>query len=160
MGSEMCIRDSSPFANVLQLTDCARSALAASGLSRILLLLADRTHTRLSAQQAAGLPTHAIQLQLDPNHSQVLRRLLAQPGQLHLTPTNTAQFSALLPGTLKTLFAGENLLLRSLATKGRVVMLVIADQQGAPISDIRLQAFSKTVQCIERALVTFTQRQA
>ena len=160
---EQCARllaTPSPFANVLQLTDCARSALAASGLSRILLLLADRTHTRLSAQQAAGLPAHAIQLQLDPNHSQVLRRLLAQPGQLHLTPANTAQFSALLPGTLKTLFAGENLLLRSLATKGRVVMLVIADQQGAPISDIRLQAFSKTVQCIERALVTFTQRQA
>lgn len=150
----------SPFANVLQLTDRARAALLASGFPRVLLLLADRNHTRLIAQQAAGLPVEAGQLRLEPAHSQVLKRLLAQPGQLRLSPANMAQFSALLPGSLKALFAGEHLLLRSLASNGRVVMLLIVDQNGGAISDGQLQVFSKTAQCIERALSSFARRGA
>lgn len=148
----------SGFANVLQLTDCARAALQAAGMQRILVLLADRTQSRLLAQQAAGLPAEAAQLRLDPAHSQVLQRLLSQPGQLRLSPANIAQFSALLPGSLKALFSGEHLLLRSLASNGRVVMLLVADQQGAPISDSQLQVFGKTAQCIERALASFARR--
>lgn len=148
----------SPFANVLQLTDCARAALLASGFPRVLLLLADRTHTRLFTQQAAGLPVEAGQLRLEPAHSQVLKRLLAQPGQLRLSPANVAQFSALLPGSLKALFPGEHLLLRSLANNGRVVMLLIVDQNGDAISDSQLQVFTKTAQCIERALASFARR--
>lgn len=150
----------SPFANVLQLTDCARAALQASGFSRVLLLLADRTHTRLIAQQAAGLPVEAGQLRLEAAHSQVLKRLLTQPGQLRLSPANMAQFSALLPGSLKALFAGEHLLLRSLANNGRVAILLIVDQNGAAISDMQLQVFGKTAQCIERALASFARRGA
>lgn len=150
----------SPFANVLQLTDCARAALIASGFKRVLLLLADRNHTRLIAQQAAGLPVEAGQLRLEPAHSQVLKRLLTQPGQLRLNPANMAQFSALLPGSLKALFTGEHLLLRSLASNGRVVMLLIVDQNGGAISDSQLQVFSKTAQCIERALTSFARRGA
>lgn len=158
---EQCSRllaPTTPFANVIQLTDCARTALVASGMPRVLLLLADRNHTRLIAQQAAGLPDGAAQLRLDPTHSQVLRKLLAQPGQLRMTPANIAQFSALLPGQLKTLFPSEHLLLRSLASNERVVMLLVADQNGAPISDQQLQVFGKTVQCIERGLATFARR--
>lgn len=154
------LSEPSPFANVLQLTDCARQALQASGTRRLLLLLADRNHTRLMAQQSLGLPIEAGQLRLDPAQSQVLRRLLGQPGQLRLTPANVAQFSALLPGNLKALFPSEHLLLRSLANNGRVVMLLVADLQGAPISDAQLQIFSKTAQCIERALGTFAKRGA
>lgn len=160
---QQCTRllaEPAPFANVLQLTDCARQALTAGGMRRVLLLLADRNHTRLIAQQSAGLPVEAGQLRLDPAHSQVLRRLLGQPGQLRLTPTNVAQFSALLPGSLKALFPSEHLLLRSLASNGRVVMLLVADQQGAPIGDAQLQVFGKTVQCIERALGNFAKRGA
>jgi HD-like signal output (HDOD) protein len=150
----------SPFANVLQLTDSACQALQAGGMQRVMVLLADRTHSRLQTQQVAGLPAAAAQLRLDPAHSQVLRRLLAEPGQLRLSPANLAQVSALLPGTLKALFNGEHLLLRSLASNGRVVMLLVADQGGGDIAATSLQVFGKTVQCIERALATFARRGA
>jgi len=39
-------------------------------------------------------------------------------------------------------------------------MLLAADQAGAPISELSLQAFEKTVQCIERAMVNFAKRSA
>lgn len=150
----------SPFANVLQLTDSACQALQACGMQRIMVLLADRSHSRLLAQQVAGLPGAAAQLRLDPAQSQVLRRLLAEPGQLRLSPANLAQVSALLPGSLKALFNGEHLLLRSLASNGRVVMLLVVDQGGGEIGTVPLQAFAKTVQCIERGLATFARRGA
>lgn len=152
------IREPSDFSNSQQLTACARDALQACGLQRILLLLADRQHTRLQAQQSAGLDKAALGLNLDPAKSQILRRLLSQPGQLRLTPDNAAQYSALLPGELKALFVGEHLLLRSLANNGRVVMLLLADQGGQPFTESGLQAFAKTVQCIERALSNFSKR--
>jgi len=148
----------SPFSNVLQLTDCANQALQACGMQRVLILLADRHHTRLQAQQQSGLEQTAARLSLDPQHSQVLRRLLSAPTQLRLTPANIAQFSALLPGTLKTLFPSEHLLLRSLASNNRVVMLILADQNGRALNEASVQAFGKTVQCIERALASFAQR--
>jgi len=148
----------SSFGNVLQLTHCAKQALLACGMSRQLLLLADRSHSRLLVQQHAGLDPAAASLSLDPQQSQVLRRLLGSPGQLRLTPANIAQFSALLPGSLKALFPSEHLLLRSLASNERVVMLVVADQAGAPLSDAQVQVFGKTIQCIERALTTFARR--
>lgn len=152
------LAEPSSFANVLQLTACARDALQACGMQRILVLLADRTHTRLQVQQAAGLDASAASLSLDPTQSQVLRRLLDAPGQLRLTPGNVAQFSALLPGHLKALFPSEHLLLRSLANNGRVVLLLVADQGGQPLNDVSLQAVGKTAQCIERALGSFSRR--
>lgn len=148
----------SSFTNVPQLTACARDALQACGLERILLMLADRNHSRLQTQQQVGLGAGALKLALDPSQSQVLRRLLGEPGQLRLTPANVAQFSALLPGNLKALFPSEHILLRSVASNGRVVMLVVADQGGQPLNDLCLQAFGKTVQCIERALASFSRR--
>ncbi|AOE87768.1 histidine kinase [Pseudomonas sp. TCU-HL1] len=152
------IREPSPFTNVVQLSACTRDALESGGMRRVLILLADRTHSRLLAQQQAGLPKEANGLQLDAGQSQVLRRLLSQPGQLRLGPENAAQFSALLPGQLKSLFPGHHLLLRSIAVNGRVAMLVIADQDGAPFADLSLRAFAKTAQCIERALASFARR--
>ena len=152
------LAEPSGFTNVPQLTACARDALQACGMQRILVLLADRTHTRLQVQQLAGLDASAAMLSLDPAQSQVLRRLLSAPGQLRLTPDNVAQFSALLPGNLKALFPSEHLLMRSLANNGRVVLLLIADQGGQPLNDLSLQAVSKTAQCIERALSSFSRR--
>lgn len=148
----------SPFSNVLQLTDCANQALQAGGMQRVLILLADRNHTRLQAQQQTGLEHTAARLSLDPQHSQVLRRLLSAPAQLRLTPANIAQFSALLPGALKSLFPSEHLLIRSLASNNRVVMLILADQNGLSMTEAGVQAFGKTVQCIERALASFAKR--
>ncbi|MDT4847122.1 hypothetical protein FQZ97_811710 [compost metagenome] len=149
----------STFSNVVQLSACACQALQAAGMQRVLLLLMDRTHNRLITQQQAGLDQAAAGLTLDPQQSQVLRRLLQAPGQLRLTPGNIAQFSALLPGALKALLPSEHLLIRSLASNGRVVMIALADQMGAPISDTSLQAFGKTAQCIERALGSFAKRE-
>jgi hypothetical protein len=148
----------SPFGNVVQLTGCMRDALVACGMQRVLLLIADRNHSRLLAQQHAGLEQSASTLSLDPQHSQVLKRLLKEPGQLRLTPTNIAQFSALLPGALKALFPSEHLLIRSLANNGRVALIVLADQGGRAIDEAGLQAFGKTAQCIERGLGNFANR--
>jgi len=152
------LSEPTPFSNVLQLTATASQALACAGMQRALVLLFDRKQNRLVAQQSAGLPSDAARLTLTPEQSQIVRRLLDKPAQLRLQPANMAQFSALLPGSLKALFSGEHLLLRSLGIDGRVLMLVVSDQNGAPFSDTTLQTFAKTTQCIERALATFSRR--
>ena len=128
-------------------------------MQRSLVLLVDRKQNRLVAQQCVGLPGDAARLTLAPEQS---RRAspAGKPAQLRLQPANMAQFSALLPGGLKALFAGEHLLLRSLGVDGRVLMLVVADQNGAPLSDASVQTFAKTSQCIERALSLFGRRGA
>jgi hypothetical protein len=92
------------------------------------------------------------------SQSNVLQRLLAQQAQVRLTPANNAQFSALLPNNLRAHFSGEHLLLRSLVNNGRVIMIVVADQGGGPFSEITVQAFGKTAQCIEKALHSFSER--
>ncbi len=152
------LSEPTPFSNVLQLTATASQALSCAGMQRTLVLLFDRKQNRLVAQQSAGLPSDAARLTLIPEQSQIVRRLLEKPAQLRLQPANMAQFSALLPGSLKALFSGEHLLLRSLGIDGRVLMLVVSDQNGAPFSDTTLQTFAKTTQCIERALATFSRR--
>ncbi|MCQ2045596.1 signal transduction protein [Stutzerimonas stutzeri] len=152
------LSEPTPFSNVLQLTATASQALACAGMQRTLVLLFDRKQNRLVAQQSAGLPSDAARLTLTPEQSQIVRRLLEKPAQLRLQPANMAQFSALLPGSLKALFSGEHLLLRSLGIDGRVLMLVVSDQNGVPFSDTTLQTFAKTTQCIERALATFSRR--
>lgn len=153
----LLLKEPSAFANVVQLTASARDAIQACGMRRTLILMLDRSSGRLLAQQAAGLK-HTAGLSLDPSQSQILKRLLAQAGQLRLTPANAAQFSAFLPGQLKGLFTGEHLILRSIASHDRVAMLVVTDQDGLPFSEVSLQAFGKTVQCIERALGHFARR--
>ncbi len=152
------LADPTPYDNVLQLTATASRALACGGMQRLLLLFVDRKQQRLVTQQTSGLPREAGRTILDPGQSQVLRRLLEKPVLLRLRPDNVAQFSALLPGPVKALFPGEHLLLRSVGHEGRVVMLLVADQDGAAIGDTALQTFNKTVQCIERALATFSRR--
>jgi hypothetical protein len=147
-----------PYDNVVQLTATACKALSCAGMQRVLLMLVDRKHQRLVSQQTSGLPHEGARLALDANQSQVLRRLLEKPVLLRLKPDNVAQFSALLPGTLKALFPSEHVLLRSVGHEGRVVMLLVADQSNTAFSEVGLQAFTKTVQCIERALATYSKR--
>jgi hypothetical protein len=148
----------SRFTNAIHLTTSARDALVACGMRRVMILMADRTHTQLRVHQTAGLPVEASGLNFVVSQSAVLQRLLAQQAQVRLTPLNNAQFSALLPNSLRSQFSGEHLLLRSLLNNGRVIMIVVADQGGGPFSDITLQAFGKTAQCIEKALHSFSQR--
>ena len=83
-----------------------------------------------------------------------------QAGQLRITPQNNSQFAALLPAPLRALFRSEHVLLRSLAVNDQVLMLLVADQACRPMADISVQAFGKTVQCIERALSLFANRKA
>jgi hypothetical protein len=147
-----------PYDNIVQLTATACKALTCAGMQRVLLMLVDRKQQRLVSQQASGLPHEGARLALDANQSQVLRRLLEKPVLLRLKPDNVAQFSALLPGTLKALFPSEHVLLRSVGHEGRVVMLLVADQSNTAFSEVGLQAFTKTVQCIERALATYSKR--
>lgn len=148
----------SPFTNAMHLTTSARDALVACGMRRVMILMADRTHANLRVHQTAGLPKEVAGLNLVVSQSTVLQRLLAQQAQVRLTPANNAQFSALLPASLRSQFGGEYLLLRSLVNNGRVIMIVVADQGGGPFSEITVQAFGKTAQCIEKALHSFSHR--
>ena len=148
----------SRFTNAMHLTTSARDALVACGMRRVMILMADRTHANLRVHQTAGLPKEVAGLNLVVSQSTVLQRLLAQQAQVRLTPANNAQFSALLPASLRAQFSGEHLLLRSLVNNGRVIMIVVADQGGGPFSEITVQAFGKTAQCIEKALHNFSHR--
>ncbi|MGF6128618.1 hypothetical protein QF019_003842 [Pseudomonas frederiksbergensis] len=148
----------SRFTNAMHLTSSARDALVACGMRRVMILMADRTHANLRVHQTAGLPKEAAGLNFVVSQSSVLQRLLSQQAQVRITPANNAQFSALLPASLRAQFGGEHLLLRSLVNNGRVIMIVVADQGGGPFSEITVQAFGKTAQCIEKALHSFSTR--
>lgn len=152
------IGEPSPFENALQLIATAAAALQHAGMQRVLLLQLERSQHYLVAQQACGLPDAARKLTLEPAKSKVLQRMMEKPLQLHLTPENMARFSALLPGSLKALFPGEELLLRSVALDGRVVLLVVADQDGALFNETCVETFGKTIQYLERALLAFSKR--
>ena len=148
----------SAFTNPMHLTTCAREALLACGMRRMMLLTPDKTSTTLSVNQMAGLAKTALDLNLNISESTALQRLMTQPAQVRLTPENNAVISAVLPYSLRSLFPGEHLLLRSLSSNGRVVMLILADQGGGPLSETSVQAFGKTAQCIEKALNSFSTR--
>ena len=152
------LEEPSAFANPMHLTLCAREALQACGMRRIILLMADKTSSILRPFQLLGVPKTAFDMTLNVSDSTGLQRLMAQPTHLRLTPENNAVISAALPDDLRSLFPGEHLLVRSLSNNGRVVMLVLADQDGGPFSETSVQAFGKTAQCIEKALNTFTAR--
>ena len=148
----------SAFTNPMHLTTCAREALLACGMRRVMLLMADKTSTILSVNQLAGLGKTAFDLNVNVAESTALQRLMTQPAQVRLTPENNTVISAVLPHSLRSLFPGEHLLLRSLSNNGRVVMLILADQGGGPFSETSVQAFGKTAQCIEKALNSFSTR--
>ncbi len=154
------LAEPSRFTNAMHLTGVARDALSSCGLRRVMILMADRTQSTLRVHQIAGLAKESASLVLKVSPSPVLQRLLNQPAQIRLTPANNAQFSALLPANLRAQFPGTHLLLRSLSCNGRVIMLVLADQGGGPFSEMTVQAFGKTAQCIEKALHAFTNRGA
>ncbi|MHC6227697.1 HDOD domain-containing protein [Pseudomonas sp. X10] len=150
----------SPFGNTIHLSTHAKRALMSCGMRRVLLLMLDKGNNSLRTQQSAGLPKEVEALNLPIEESKLLQRLMSQAAQLRLTPENHTQFSNLMPAPLRALFKSQHLLLRSVAVNGQVLMLVIADQDGKPLADISLQAFGKTVQCIERALAAFGNRNA
>ncbi|EGH94654.1 HDOD domain-containing protein [Pseudomonas syringae] len=154
------LQEPSPFINAMHLTTTARDAFMSCGMERVMLLMLDKTSTVLRVNQTAGLPAEAAAMQLFTKESTVLQRLLTQPTQLRMMPANIAQFSALLPAPLKTLFSGQHWLIRSLSNNGKVMLLVVADQGGGALSEISVQAFGKTAQCIERALGIFSHRKA
>lgn len=153
------ITEPSPFDNALQLLATAASALQHAGMRRALLLQLERSQQCLVSQHAYGLADAANKLSLAPEKSKVLQRMMEKPLLLRLTPDNIAHFSALLPGALKAVFPSEHLLLRSIVLEGgRLVMLVVADQDGAVLDENGIETFSKTIQYLERALLAFSKR--
>ncbi|MCX5508830.1 HDOD domain-containing protein [Pseudomonas sp. BJa3] len=148
----------SPFSNTVHLATQAREALLACGMQRLMLLSLDKATDHLRVQQTAGLPKEASVIALPIAQNKLLQKLMSKAGQLRLTPENHAQFTALLPAPLRAFFRSEHLLLRSLAVGDQVLMLAVADQDGKPLADVSVQAFGKTVQCIERALAIFGNR--
>jgi hypothetical protein len=152
------VKTPTPFTNGIQLTACARDALAACGLSRLILLTPDADQALLISQGIHGLPEAAKGLQLPINHHPLLRKLMSDPAQLRITPENSAQFRPHLPGNLQALFPHSHMVLRSIGSKGRVSMLVIIDKGGEPFSEQDQQAINKTVTCIERGVASYAQR--
>ncbi|MGC5699869.1 HDOD domain-containing protein [Pseudomonas sp. NFXW11] len=148
----------SPFTNAVHLTGFARDALAACGMQRVMLLMVDRSLSHLRVQQLFGLPGEAAGMTLQAKQSTLLQRLLEKSAQVRLGPSNKGQFWPHVPGPLRQLFRGDHLLIRSLSCNGRVLMLAVADQGGAPFAEVSVQAFGKTAQCIEKALHSFTNR--
>jgi hypothetical protein len=106
----------------------------------------------------SGLPAAAFAMSFTVSESTALQRLMMQPAQVRLTPGNNTTISSVLPANLRHLFPGEHLLLRSLSSNGRVVMLLVADQGGGMFCETSVQAFGKTAQCIEKALNSFSSR--
>ena len=117
----------------MHLATCAREALVACGMRRLIVLMADKTSSHLRVFQVWGLPKEVFDLTFNVSESNGLQHLMAQPAQLRLTPDNNAVIGAALPDRLRRLFPGEHLLMRSLSNNGRVVMLMLADQ-GAWVS--------------------------
>lgn len=152
------LKEPSPFTNAMHLTACGRDALSACGMRRVAMLMIDRKTDSLRMHLMDGIDKSAAALVVPFKDSTVLQRLVAQATQLRLTPGNNAQFSALIPAALRDLFIGENLMISSLASNGRVIMVVVADQGGGQFSEVSVQAYGKTCQCIEKALTTFSQR--
>ena len=152
------LAEPSTFANAMHLTTCAREALVACGMRRLVVLMADKTSSHLRVFQIWGLPKEVFDLTFNVSESPGLQRLMEQPAQLRLTPDNNTVISGALPDDLRRLFPGEHLLLRSLSNNGRVVMLMLADQGGGALNETSVQAFGKTAQCIEKALHSFTNR--
>ncbi|WP_040260049.1 HDOD domain-containing protein [Pseudomonas massiliensis] len=152
------ISEPSPFNNALHLTGVAMQALEACGMRRIALLMVDKAQANLRVHQIVGLPKAGSELSMALNHAPLLQRLVERPGQLRLTPENNVSLSRLIPASLRVMFRGEHLLLRSITSQDRVLMLLLADQGGLPMAETSVQAFTKTAQCIERALSVFSQR--
>jgi hypothetical protein len=152
------LAEPSPFNNAMHLTGVALEALQACGMRRIALLMVDKAQANLRVHQIVGLPKAAAELSMVLGHAPLLQRLVERPGQLRLTPENNASLSRLIPASLRVMFRGEHLLLRSIAGQDRVLMLLLADQGGLPMADTSVQAFAKTAQCIERALAVFSKR--
>lgn len=152
------LAEPSRFNNAMNLTSFARDALLASGMKRVMMLMTDKAMSQLRVHQIAGLPEPSAQLTLTIDHSTLMQHLTRQAGQIRITLENHDQYWPTLPASLRTLFRGDNLLVRSLVSNGRVIMVLLADQGGGPFSEITVQAFGKTAQCIERALSTFSNR--
>lgn len=154
---EQLLHTPSAFATLPQLFDCARQALVACGLPRLLLLTPDRNGQKGNVQLHHGLDD-APGLQLDIASHPLLAKLFGSPGQLRIDDDNRARFAPHLPADLRRLFSNERLWLRSLGFGERVVLVAILDSELQPADPRRSAALDKTFTCIERAIGTFANR--
>lgn len=147
------IRTPSPFSNAVQLTACARDALEACGISRMLLLVADRHHSHLQAQQIIGLPKECLRLSLNLEGNVSLTPWLTQARRLEIKGK-----APKLPDAIKNLLCREYGIIHSVACNGRVMLLILADQGDNAMHPTAVMAVDKTIACISRALENFISR--
>lgn len=153
-----CLRLRQPgsFRNAVELLDCARDALAACGLPRLLLLVANRDHSQLLIRQSHGLhpaPAHTAINCLDDG---ILPRLLHKPARLLLDADSFSRLAGRLPSPLPACFTRPPLLLQSLASGARVRLLLVAEWPVNGADAPSRDAVEQTLRCIEQAIGQMT----
>lgn len=146
------LRQPAQFSNAVQLLDCARDALVACGVRRLLLLVANREHSQLLMQQSHGLTPSPHQTRISCQNHEILRRLLQKPSRLKLDAESYERLAGHLPEALTRLFDQPPLLLQSLASGDRVRLILVAEW---PIQSSNLEteaALTQALRDIERAL--------
>ena len=143
----------STFTNAVQLTACARDALQECGVSRLLILFADRNHTQLLAQQSLGLEKNALQFRLVVNDEPTLQPWISRRARF-LAEGQTPP----LPESLTNLLCQEYGLIHSVTCNGRVMLLILADQGNNAMHPTTVMAVDKTIACISKALDNFVNR--
>src|SRR5690606_40612285 len=94
------LRQPGSFRNAVQLLDCARDALVACGLSRLLVLVANRDHSQLLIRQSHGLQPAPVYAAVSCQDDGILSRLLRKPARLLLDSANLTRLASRLPSPL------------------------------------------------------------
>lgn len=148
----------SPFSNTVQITQRISLALQACGMQRICMLLLDSQAQRAQVSHLHGIKPDQLPHSFTLATSPLLQHLLKQPTSVLLTDTNSARLAPLLAPELTQIFTQANWVLASVSNSHRIVMLIAADQCSRTLHPTTLQAFKKTLACVERALLLFSTR--
>ena len=152
------LRSPSPFSNPVQLTERISLALQACGLRRICIALLDPKGQQLQVSHLYGLTPEQLPQQFYIADNLHTHALLKQSSCLLITKNNTSEVLPHLPAEFAAVFKRTHWALASLSNGKRQVMLIAADQATAALHPVTLQAFHKTLEHIERALVLFSSR--
>lgn len=150
------LRSPSPFSNTVQLIQRISQALASCGMQRICIMMLDKLGQQVQVAQLQGIPTEQLPRIFTLAANPVTAHLLKQTSQLALSDSNRARIGPHLPSELTQVFNDSHWLLASLSNGRRVVMLIAADQSSNNLHSTTVQAFKKTLQCIERGLLIFS----
>lgn len=152
------LRSPSPFSNPVQLTQRINLALQACGMRRVCIMLLDATGKQLQVSERYGISAEQLPPSFTIAHHTQTANLLTESTCLLINKDNAKQMNPHLPAELTAIFSRSQWALASLSNSHRQVMLIAADQATAVMHPVTLQAFKKTLEHIERALVLFSSR--